>query len=121
MSYLLTFWVFRNASVVDSFQRLRMTVLAFVGAQGLGSLYTLREFQKAAFAGSYRPGYVAGDANLLCCGALLAIPLGLQPLGTERPHWERLFCLSCLGGDDSGLTVAASRGGFVGCAFPLLI
>ena len=101
-----------TVAIVDSSKRLRYSLLAFIGAMGLGSLYTLREFQKAGFAPGYRPGYVVLDSNFFSAAALLAIPLAYYLMMANRARWERLFCLVCLVVTVLAVIVSASRGAF---------
>lgn len=100
--------------LIDSSRRLRFAVLSLIGALGIASLYTLREFQTNGFTAGYRPGYVVGDANFFSGAALLAIPLAYYLVGAKGPRWERTFCLVCLLATILALIVGASRGGFYG-------
>jgi putative inorganic carbon (HCO3(-)) transporter len=110
--YFILFLI--TIAIVDSFKRLRYSLLAFIGAMGLGSLYTFREFQNSGFAPEYRPGYVVLDGNFFSAAALLAIPLAYYLMKATIPRRERVFCLACLVVTVLAVIVIASRGAFLG-------
>lgn len=118
-SFLLLFVI--TLSVVDSLERLRWVLLVSIGSVAFASLYVLREWQKYhdLFRG-FRPGWVVGDANYFSVSALLCLPLGFYFLLERRPRWEKLFCLSCTLVTLMAVTLAASRGGFLGLVAALL-
>jgi len=105
-----------TVSIVDSLPRLRWTLLAAVAAMGFVSLYVLRDWQlgSAVYGLSYRPGYVAGDANFFTASVLLCLPVTLVLLWREKNMPVRIFCLVCLVVTLGAITLAASRGGFLG-------
>ena len=121
-SFVLLFFV--TVSVVDSPLRLRWTLLVAIGSVALASLYVLREWQKYhdVLAG-FRPGFVVGDANYYTLSAVLCLPLAFYWMRGERPAWERFYCLGCVLVTLAGVSLAASRGGFLGlvAAFVLVI
>ena len=121
--YLEYFTLFLiTVAVVDSSERLRYSLYAFIGAFALGSLYTLREFQNAGFAAGYRPGFVVLDGNYFSASALLAIPLAYSLAKVRLVLWERCFCLVSLVITLLAVVVIASRGGFMGlCACMLFL
>jgi len=57
---------------------------------------------------------VVGDANYFTVSALLCLPFGFYLLLQRQPRWERLFCLGCTVATLVAVTLAASRGGFLG-------
>jgi O-antigen ligase len=118
-SFVLLF--FLTLSIVDSVQRLHLVLLAIVGSIGWASLYVLREWQKYhnVYA-EFRPGWVVGDANYFSVSALIAVPIAVALMLEKRPLWERLFCLGCLIATLAAITVAASRGGFIGLGVAFL-
>lgn len=116
--YFILFLI--TLAIVDSSKRLRYSLLAFIGAMGLGSLYTLREFQTSGFAVGYRPGYVVLDGNFFSAAALLAIPLAYYLMRARIRRWERWYCVACLAVTVLALIVIASRGGFVGLCVSML-
>jgi putative inorganic carbon (HCO3(-)) transporter len=107
--------LFTTSALVSSRARLRWTLLATIGGMAFASLYVLREFQKFFDPGNpVRPGFVVGDPNYFTVSAVVCIPLAFA-LMRERPRrWERIFCGICLGLTLLAVTVAASRGGFLG-------
>jgi putative inorganic carbon (hco3(-)) transporter len=112
-SFLLLFFI--TVAVVDSLSRLRCVVLAAIGSVAFASLYVIREWQKyhTAYAG-FRPGWVVGDPNYFTISALLCLPLAFYLFQASRVSWERWFCLGCLAVTLLGVTLGASRGGFLG-------
>ncbi len=106
---------FTTLVLVNSHVRLRWTLLAAIGGLAFASLYVLREFQKFYSPGSpMRPGYVVGDPNYFTLSAVLCIPLAFALMQERRPHWLRPFAGACLVLMILAVTVAASRGGFLG-------
>ncbi len=102
--------------IVDSLPRLRWTLLAAVAAMGFVSLYVLRDWQlgSAIYGLSYRPGYVAGDANFFTASVLLCLPVTLVLLWREKSLPVKVFCLVSMVVTLAAITLAASRGGFLG-------
>jgi O-antigen ligase len=120
LEYFILFLI--TVTVVDSSERLRYSLYAFIGAFALGSLYTLRELQNAGFAVGYRPGFVVLDGNYFSAAALLAIPLAYSLAKIRLALWERCFCLASLVITLLAVVVIASRGGFIGlCASMLFL
>jgi len=106
---------FTTLVLVNSLVRLRWTLLAAIGGLAFASLYVLREFQKFYSPGSpTRPGYVVGDPNYFTLSAVLCIPLAFSLMQERRPRWLRPFAGACLVLMILAVTVAASRGGFLG-------
>jgi len=102
--------------LIDSLKRLRWTLLFAIGSVAYGSLHCIREWQKyGGMSLGYRPGYVTGDANYFTLSALLCLPIALALLGNPRqPRWERRFCIASIAVTMIAVTLAASRGGFLG-------
>ncbi len=105
-----------TVALVDSLPRLRWVLVTAVAAMGLVSLYVIRDWQVASaiYGASYRPGYVAGDANFFTASVLLAVPVALLLLWNERSRPLKIFCLGSLLVTFAAITLAASRGGFLG-------
>lgn len=103
--------------LVDTLDRLRWTVLSIVGGYAWASLYAIREWQvgRHIWAG-YRPGWIVGDSNYFATAAIVAIILGFCLMQGEGPRWQKRFCLCCVLITVFGVTVCASRGGFLGLA-----
>lgn len=123
MSYasLLAFF-FVTLTVVDSLHRLRWTLMMAIGSVAYASLHVIREWQKyGGMAEGYRPGWLTGDPNYYSASALLCVPLAYYMLQTKLSSWERWFCIGTLLATILGLTLAASRGGFVGMMVAILI
>ncbi len=112
-SFLLLFFV--TVTVVDSMHRLRRVLLVAIGSAGFASLYVLREWQKYhTINPDLRPGWVVGDANYFTVSALMCLPLAFYLMLEQGPRWEKAFCLGCLVVTLGAVTLAASRGGFLG-------
>jgi len=110
-------FLFVTLTLVDSLHRLRWVLLMAVGSVAYASLHVLREWQKYGdMAAGYRPGWVTGDPNYYSISALLCVPLAIYLLRTGQPAWERWFCIGSIVVTVLGLTLAASRGGFLGMA-----
>jgi putative inorganic carbon (HCO3(-)) transporter len=110
------FFLVATVALIDSLARLRWALLTAVAAMGLVSLYVIRDWQVASaiYGASYRPGYVAGDANFFTASVLLCLPPALLFLWNERSVAVRLFCFASLLVTFAAITLAASRGGFLG-------
>jgi O-antigen ligase len=108
----LVMLLFVTVMLVDSMRRLRTTVMSAIGGVAFASLYVLREFQKSG--GMDRPGWVVGDPNYFTASALLCLPLAFWLMQEKRPSWMRVYCIACLVVTLLAVTVAASRGGFLG-------
>jgi O-antigen ligase len=106
---------FATLVLVNSLTRLRWTLVATIGGLAFASLYVLREFQKY-YSPSHpmRPGWVVGDPNYFTLSAVLCIPLAFALMQERRPRWLRPFAATCLILMILAVTVAASRGGFLG-------
>jgi len=113
---------FATRILVDSERALRLVVLTAVGTMAYGSLHMIREWQKyGGFAAGYRPGWIFGDSNYFTLSALLVLPLSFYLLGILETWWQRWLCLACLAVMLFAVTLAASRGGFLGLAVAALL
>lgn len=111
----LAMMFFATLILVNSLTRLRWTLVAGIGGLAFASLYVLREFQKYYSPNTpMRPGYVVGDPNYFTLSAVLCIPLAFALMQERRPRWLRPFAVTCLITMILAVTVAASRGGFLG-------
>lgn len=113
--------LFIAASVIDSESRLKRTLYVAIGAVAFASLYLIREWQvyRNVYV-DFRPGWITGDANYFTLSTLLCLPLALYLLNTQRPRVEKLFLLGCIVVTLLAVTLAASRGGFLGLVAALL-
>lgn len=113
-SFLLLFFI--TLAVVDSVKRLRSVLLVAIGSVAFASLYVIREWQKgsAVYGSGYRPGWVVGDPNYFTVSALPFLTIAFYLMLERRSRVERLFCLGCLVVTLVGVTLGASRGGFLG-------
>jgi len=113
--------LFITVTVVDSFRRLRWVLISMIGSVDLASLYVLREWQKYhGTAKDFRPGWVTGDPNYFTVSALIALPLAFYFCLGLGKRWEQLFCMGSLCLTMAAVTVAASRGGFLGLMIAFL-
>jgi putative inorganic carbon (HCO3(-)) transporter len=113
VSFLMLFFV--TTIVVDSVDRLRWTLLTAIGSVTLASLYVLREWLKYHDVFSdLRPGWVTGDPNYFTVSALACLPLAVCLIRKGQPTWERWFCVGSAALSLMAVTLAASRGGFIG-------
>ncbi len=110
------FLFFITPAVVDSVRRLHSVLLVAMGSVAFASLYVIREWQKgfAVYGSSFRPGWVVGDPNYFTVSALPCLTTAFYLMLERRPRVERLFCLGCLAVTLVGVTLGASRGGFLG-------
>jgi len=108
--------MFMTVSVVDSMRRLRWALLAAVGSVAWASLYMLREWQGGirTYGYGYRPGFVVGDPNYFASSALLCLPLAFYFSRSIAQRWVRWGCMASVLLTLAGITVSASRGGFLG-------
>jgi len=108
--------------LVDSLERLRYTLLAAIGGIAFASLYAVREWQVAiALYGSHRPTYIVGDPNYFTGAAIVVIPVALNFALGGGPRLLRLYCGVCLLLTFAAVTLAASRGGFLGLLAALAV
>jgi O-antigen ligase len=116
----MVFLFFVVLSIVDTFPRLRWTLLTAVGSMGYASLFVLREWMRDP---QWRPGSIAGDANYFAMDACLVLPLAFVFVWRSRETWERIFALGCLIATIVSSMLGGSRGGLLalGAAFLWLI
>lgn len=118
-SFVILFFV--TLAIVDSLPRLGWVLLSANAALALGSLRVILEWLqfRTVFA-DYRPGMSVGDSNYFATSAILCLPFVLLMALRCKARWERLFCTGCLGISLLGVTLCASRGGFLGLAAAML-
>ncbi len=114
LSWLLLFFV--TPVMVDTLSRLRWVLLVGIGSVAFASLYVIRQWQAyhTVYAGFRSWGGASGDPNYFTLTALVWLPLAFYLMMGPRPRWERLFCFGCLLVILLAVTLAASRGGFLG-------
>lgn len=105
---------------IDSRLRLERAVLSLLGALAFASLYSLREYELAGFS-AYRPGWVAGDANLFAAATLITMPVAYHLVSASLKRWQRWFCLGTLVLTFLAFVVSASRGAFVGFCLTFVV
>jgi O-antigen ligase len=111
-------------ALVDSRKALCWSMLVAFGAVAFVSLHSIR--QQQLYGGSvagFRPMGLTGDSNYYAIMADLWIPAAYLWTFSRRPRWERVYAGACLVCSVLGVTLASSRGGFMGlaAAFGLLI
>ncbi|MFZ0420459.1 MAG: O-antigen ligase family protein [Candidatus Sulfotelmatobacter sp.] len=123
INYTSTMFLFvLTISLIDTLTRLRWAILVLVGSYAWASLYLIREFQKGiAWSSGYRAGWIVGDSNYFSTGAIFAIVLTFCFMQRSRTRLERWYCWGCLIITLVGVTVCASRGGFLGLASASLL
>jgi len=111
-----------TTTMVGSLKRLRWAVLVALASVTWGSLYVIRQWQQYhnLYAGFRTFGGLAGDPNYYAVTIVLWVPLISFWLISERPRWEKWFCLGCLAVISVGFIFAASRGGLIGLTVALL-
>ena len=113
-SYVLLFFI--TLVLVDTLPRLQWVLMVLVGSLAFASLYVIRQWQQfRQVIPEFRTwGGVSGDPNYFSASALIGVALAFSLLSQRRPRWGRWFLLGCLTITLAALTIAASRGGFVG-------
>ncbi len=103
-------------SLVDSLHKLRWTLLWTVGSTAFASLYVIREWWqfRKLFGSGFRPGGATGDSNYYALTALMGVLVAYYLFVERRDWWDKLFALGCLSITLVGLSIASSRGGFLG-------
>jgi len=109
---------FVTLTLVDTLPRLRWVLMVLVGSLAFASLYVLREWQK--YHNVYQDfrtwGGVSGDPNYFSASALIGVAVAFCLLSEKTPRWGRWLLAGCLAITLTALTIAASRGGFLGLA-----
>ncbi len=105
-----------TTEMVDSAKRLRWVLLVSVGAVAFSSLYVIKQW--IAFRNVYADfrswGGVSGDPNYFVLSAALWMPMCFVFMRGRDVRWERWYYLGCFSVILVAITVAASRGGFLG-------
>ncbi len=105
-----------TAAMVDSEGRMRWVLLISMGAMAFSSLYVIRQWtQYREVYKNFRTwGGVSGDPNYFVLSAALWMPMCFVFIRGRDVRWERWYCLGCFITILVAITVAASRGGFLG-------
>ncbi len=113
---------FVTTTMISTVKHVRWAVLVALGAVGWGSLYVIAQWvhYHNVFPGFRTWGGLAGDPNYYAVTVVLWLPLMIFWLMTDRPRWEKRFCLACIGVMLIGFICAASRGGFLGLSLALI-
>jgi O-antigen ligase len=117
VSYVLLF--FTTICLVNTYEKLRTTLLAVIAGEAWASLYVIREFQVSGGT-NMRPGYVAGDSNYFATCAVLVMPLAFYLAKMKVSRLQRCFCLTSLALMAIAFTLASSRGALVGLCVAIL-
>jgi O-antigen ligase len=121
-SLVILFFV--TLSIVDSLPRLGWVLFSASGALALGSLRVIREWLEfRTMYADYRAGMSVGDPNYFATSAILCLPFMLLAVLHCDKRWKKLVYAGCLAVSSLGVTVCASRGGFLGlgAAFLFLV
>jgi O-antigen ligase len=112
---------FITATMVRTVEHVRWAVLVALGSVAWGSLYVIAQW--IHFHNIYPDfrtfGGLADDPNYYAVTVVLWMPLMVFWLMTDRPRWEKWFCLACISVMVVGFIFAASRGGFLGLSVAL--
>jgi O-antigen ligase len=101
--------------VVDTVQRLRWTICAFITSYAVASIYVIREWQHGhRLYSNFRPGWIVGDSNYFAATAIFAITAAFSLSQGKRPWLEKLYYSACLFLTIVAVTLCGSRGGFLG-------
>jgi len=119
-SFVVLFFV--TLTIVDSRRRLGWVLFSAVAAVAFGSLHVIREWLmfRNVYA-DYRPGWSVGDGNYFSTSAVLCLPFAYLMATRAKKRWERWFYLGCLVISLVGVTLCASRGGFLGMVVAFLV
>jgi putative inorganic carbon (HCO3(-)) transporter len=118
-SFLILF--FLTLSLVDSLPRFRWVLFSASAAVALGSVRVVQEWlQFRTIHATYRAGDSVGDGNYFATSAVLFLPFLFLAVLNCKTRWKRLFYACCLAVSLLGVTVCASRGGFLALAAAML-
>ncbi len=108
--------------MVDTLPRLRWVLLTIIGSVAFASIYVVREWQTwhNVFPGFRGWGGVTDDPNYFTVTAVLWVPLAFYLARGSGPRWQKWFCMGCCVTTLLAITLAASRGGFLGLLAGLL-
>jgi O-antigen ligase len=119
-SFVVLFFV--TLTIVDSPRRFYWVLFSATAAVTFGSLHVLREWVmlRNVYA-NYRAGASVGDGNYFATSANLCLPFAYLMIARAKARWERLFYGGCLAISIVGVTLCASRGGFIGMVVAFLV
>jgi putative inorganic carbon (HCO3(-)) transporter len=117
-SFLILFFV--TIAVVDTLPRFRWVLIVGTGGIAFAALEMIRQWRWYGYSSLFRPNIGVGNPNDFAAMANLFVPVAFYLMQGRRPRWERLFFLGCLLLTFAGITVSASRGGFLGLAAAFL-
>jgi O-antigen ligase len=109
--------LFVTLCVVDSLRRLSWVLFSAVAGLAYGSVHVIAEWVHSR---GYRAGLSVGDGNYFATSAVLCLPFVFLAVLHCEKRWKRLFYGGCLGVSVLGITLCASRGGFLALAAALL-
>jgi O-antigen ligase len=106
-SFFLLFII--TLSIVDSLPRLRWVLFAANLGVALGSIRIMEEWRQTGT----RAGIMVYDSNYFATSAVLVLPFAFFMVLHCKRRWERLSYGACLALSLFGITLCASRGGFL--------
>lgn len=113
------FFLVSTLTLIDTEERLRWSMLAVLAGVAWGSLYSLREWQKAIpiYGFGYRPLWSpAGDPNYFTASAVLCVPIAFYLIVRTSRRFDRWFSAACLVLIAAAILVDSSRGGVLALA-----
>jgi putative inorganic carbon (hco3(-)) transporter len=117
-SFLMLFFV--TITVVDTSDRFRWMLMVGSGGIAFAALGMLRQWRWYGYNSLFRPNIGVGNPNDFAAMANLFVPIALCWILGKRSGRERLFFCCCLALTLGGITVSASRGGFLGLVVAVL-
>jgi O-Antigen ligase len=116
VSYIALLFVI--LTVVDSEQRVRGVLNAGLAGVVYGAMHIILEYLARP---DIRPGYSVGDGNAFSTSAVLFMPFGLLMAFHAEGKRERWLYRGAMGISLLGVTLCASRGGFVALVVASLV
>jgi O-antigen ligase len=117
--FMLLFFV--TVCVVDSLRRLSWVLFSALAGLAYGSVHVVVEWVHFHnIYSNYRAGLSVGDGNYFATSAVLCLPFALLAVLHGKKLRVRLLYGGCLVVSLLGVTVCASRGGFLALAAGLL-
>jgi putative inorganic carbon (HCO3(-)) transporter len=108
--------------LIDTYARLRTVLPIVIASVAFASVFVIREWVKwhDVYANFRGWGGVTDDPNYFSLTAIIWLPLSFALARFSDRRWERYFCWGSLVTILLAVTLAASRGGFLGLVAGLL-